>query len=112
MESEGGESRREKRVEVAREVLERYNAIKDVMPERRGDLIGFERDKFYVALSEEEVYELSPLAYYVWVLCSGDLTVEEIAHQISEGADVDINMVIEPLLIVLEELKKVGLVVY
>jgi hypothetical protein len=112
MESEGGESRREKRVEVAREVLERYNAIKDVMPERRGDLIGFERDKFYVALSEEEVYELSPLAYYVWALCSGDLTVEEIAHQISEGADVDINMVIEPLLIVLEELKKAGLVVY
>jgi hypothetical protein len=112
MESEGGESRREKRVEVAREVLERYNAIKDVVPERRGDLIGFERDKFYVALSEEEVYELSPLAYYVWALCSGDLTVEEIAHQISEGADVDINMVIEPLLIVLEELKKAGLVVY
>jgi hypothetical protein len=112
MESEGGESRREKRVEVAREVLERYNAIKDVMPERRGDLIGFERDKFYVALSEEEVYELSPLAYYVWALCSGDLTVEEIARQISEGADVDINMVIEPLLIVLEELKKAGLVVY
>jgi len=112
MESEGGESRREKRVEVAREVLERYNAIKDVIPERRGDLIGFERDKFYVALSEEEVYELSPLAYYVWALCSGDLTVEEIAHQISEGADVDINMVIEPLLIVLEELKKAGLVVY
>jgi len=112
MESEGGESRREKRVEVAREVLERYNAIKDVMPERRGDLIGFEKDKFYVALSEEEVYELSPLAYYVWALCSGDLTVEEIAHQISEGADVDINMVIEPLLIVLEELKKAGLVVY
>jgi hypothetical protein len=112
MESEGGESRREKRVEVAREVLERYNAIKDVMPERRGDLIGFERDKFYVALSEEEVYELSPLAYYVWALCSGDLTVEEIAHQISEGADVDINVVIEPLLIVLEELKKAGLVVY
>jgi len=112
MEGEGGESRREKRVEVAREVLERYNAIKDVMPERRGDLIGFERDKFYVALSEEEVYELSPLAYYVWALCSGDLTVEEIAHQISEGADVDINMVIEPLLIVLEELKKAGLVVY
>ena len=112
MESEGGESRREKRVEVAREVLERYNAIKDATPERRGDLIGFERDKFYVALSEEEVYELSPLAYYVWALCSGDLTVEEIAHQISEGADVDINMVIEPLLIVLEELKKAGLVVY
>jgi hypothetical protein len=112
MESEGGESRREKRVEVAREVLERYNAIKDVVPERRGDLIGFERDKFYVALSEEEVYELSPLAYYVWALCSGDLTVEEIAHQISEGADVDINMVIEPLLIVLEELKKAGLVMY
>ena len=112
MESEGGESRREKRVEVAREVLERYNAIKDVIPERRGDLIGFERDKFYIALSEEEVYELSPLAYYVWALCSGDLTVEEIAHQISEGADVDINMVIEPLLIVLEELKKAGLVVY
>jgi len=112
MESEGGESRREKRVEVAREVLERYDVIKDVVPERRGDFIGLEGDKFYVALSEEEVYELSPLAYYVWALCSGDLTVEEIARQISESADVDINMVIEPLLIVLEELKKAGLVVY
>jgi hypothetical protein len=112
MESEGGESRRERRVEVAREVLERYNAIKDLRPERKGDFIGLERDKFYIALSEEEVYELSPLAYYVWALCSGDLTVEEIAHQISEGADVNINIVIEPLLIVLEELKRAGLVVY
>ncbi len=90
-------------------VIEKYMNIKDVKPTRRGDFLGVERDKFYVAVSEEEVYELSPLAYYVWSLCDGEHTVRDIALDISNNANVPYHEVIEPLLIVLEQMQKAGL---
>jgi len=93
-------------------IIEKYNDIREAKPKRRGEFLGAERDKFYVALSEEEVYELSPLAYYVWSLCDGDHTVREIALDISNNADVPYHEVIEPLLIVLEQMGKVGLIGY
>lgn len=93
-------------------VIEKYNSMRDVKPTRKGEFIGAERDKFYVALSEEEVYELSPLAYYIWSLCDGDHTVRDIAQDISNNANVPYHEVIEPLLIVLEQMQKVGLVGY
>ncbi len=99
-------------VELSREVQEKYNSMKDLKPMRKGEFLGAEQDKFYVAVSEEEVYELSPLAYYIWALCDGEHTVESIANDISENAQVEFNRVIEPLVIVLEEMKKVNLVEY
>jgi hypothetical protein len=92
--------------------IEKYMAVKDSKPTRRGEFIGVERDKFYVALSEEEVYELSPLAYYIWSLCDGEHTVRDIALDISNNANVPYHEVIEPLLIVLEQMGEAGLVSY
>jgi len=93
-------------------VIERYKVIRDSKLTRKGEFLGVERDKFYVAVSEEEVYELSPLAYYIWALCDGEHTVKDIAVDISNNANVPYHEVIEPLLIVLDQMIKAGLVGY
>ena len=93
-------------------VIERYKAIRDSKPTRKGEFLGVERDKFFVAISDEEVYELSPLAYYIWALCDGEHTVKDIAVDISNNANVPYHEVIEPLLIVLDQMVKAGLVGY
>ncbi|MEM2025339.1 MAG: PqqD family protein [Desulfurococcaceae archaeon] len=97
---------------IESEVLGKYTEMKESKPSRRGQFVGSEADKFYVALSEEAVYELSPLAYYVWVLCDGDHTVEDMVTDISTNAKVEYHEVVEPLIIVLDEMKKAGLVDY
>ncbi|MEZ0394795.1 MAG: hypothetical protein ABWK00_07145 [Desulfurococcaceae archaeon] len=47
------------------EAMEIYSRIRGLKPKRAGTYLGNEGEKYYVALSEEKVYELSPLAYYV-----------------------------------------------
>ncbi|ADV64701.1 PqqD family protein [Desulfurococcus mucosus] len=94
------------------ELLARFNELKGVKPVRQGEFLGEEKEKFYVALSEEEVYELSALAYYVWVMCDGEHTVGELAEAISKEAQVDFNDVVEPLVVALDQLHEAGLVNY
>jgi len=94
------------------EIIARFNELKDVKPLRQGEFIGEEQEKFYVALSEEEVYELSPLAYYIWVMCDGEHSVNELAEAISKEAQVDFNDVVEPLVVALEQLHEAKLVNY
>jgi len=103
-------SEEELRKKLDKEIVDRYVGIKGLKPLRRGNFVGAEEDKFYVSLSEEEVYELSPLAYYIWALCDGERTVEDVAHNISENANVEYYRVIEPLVLVLDEMKRAGLV--
>lgn len=103
-------SEEELRKQLDEDIVEKFLHVKDLKPVRRGEFIGIEKEKFYIQVSEEEVYELSPLAYYIWSLCDGEHSVEDIAHDISENAEVAYHEVIEPLVIVLEELKKAGLV--
>lgn len=90
----------------------RYEEIKGLKPLRQGEFIGEEKEGFYVMLSEDEVYELSPLAYYVWILCDGNTTVEEMAKKIGEEAQVEFREVIEPLVLALEQMREVNLVKY
>ena len=90
----------------------KYEEMKNLKPVRQGTFVGEEGEKFYVAKSEEEVYELSPLAYYIWLLCDGEHTVEEVAHTLSRDVDVELEDVIEPLIAVLESLHNVQLVGY
>ncbi|MEM1702020.1 MAG: PqqD family protein [Desulfurococcaceae archaeon] len=97
---------------VSDTTLSKYNEIKSLKPTRQGEFIGAEEDKFYIALSEEDVYELSPLAYYVWAMCDGEHSVKEIAETIVKEAIVEYHEVVEPLVIVLDQLEKVGLIKY
>ncbi len=90
--------------------LEEYEGLKEAKPKRNGVFLAEENEKFYVALSEEKVFELSALAYYVWLLCDGEHTVKEIAEKISKDVKVDIGEVIEPLVLSLKSLQGAGLV--
>ncbi|WP_448579383.1 PqqD family protein [Thermosphaera sp.] len=92
--------------------IARFQEIKLWKPSRQGEFLGEEDEKFYVALSQEEVYELSPLAYYVWLLCDGERTVEQIADHISKEVQVEVSEVIEPLVVALDQLSNVNLVKY
>jgi Coenzyme PQQ synthesis protein D (PqqD). len=103
---------RKKLEKLEKSIVDKYVEIYGLKPSRKGEFLGAEQDKFYVAVSEEEVYELSPLAYYVWALCDGEHTVEDMVNDISENAKVEYDQVVEPLLIVLDEMKKAGLVTY
>ncbi|RLG81576.1 MAG: PqqD family protein [Thermoprotei archaeon] len=89
-----------------------WEEIKDRKPIRQGTLLGGEEDKYYVAKSEEEVYELSALAYYIWLICDGEHTVGELADRMSREIEVEKNEVIEPLILALNSLARVELVRY
>ncbi len=91
-------------------VKELFQEIKSLKPSRQGVFLGEEDEKFYVAKTEEEVYELSALAYYVWLLCDGEHTVEEMVTKMSQDVQVSEEEVIEPLVIALDSLSHAGLI--
>ncbi len=91
--------------------MERFNSIKNQIPERQGTYIGGEGKNFYIARSEDEIYELSPLAYYVWLLCDGKHTVDELAHRMSNDLKMSLDEIIEPLVMALNGLCSVNLVI-
>ncbi|WP_440059267.1 PqqD family protein [Thermogladius sp. 4427co] len=97
---------------VVRDYKGKYEEIKGLKPVRQGTYLGEEGEKFYVALSDEEVYELSPLAYYVWLLCDGQRSIEELARSMSEDIDVSLDELIGPLVSVIESLHDAKLVKY
>ncbi len=91
--------------------VELFERVKEDIPERQGRFLGEEKDRFYIALSPEEVYELSPLAYYVWLLCDGEHSVGDLATKMSSDLGLGVEEVIEPLMIALNGLTSVSLVV-
>ncbi len=92
--------------------LSEFEKAKDAKPKRNGVFLAEEKEKFYVALSEEKIYELSALAYYVWLLCDGEHSIGQIAEKISQDIQVDIDKVIEPLMLSLQSLNSAGLITY
>ncbi len=89
-----------------------WEEIRDKKPVRQGVFLGEEEEKFYVAKSEKEIYELSALVYYVWLICDGEHSVEELAQRMSKEVDVAYEEVLEPLIIALNSLSNVELVKY
>ncbi len=89
---------------------ERFNSLKTSIPVRQGQFLGEEGESFYIAKSEEEVYELSPLAYYVWLLCDGEHNVEEIANRMSSDLKMSVEEIVDPLIMALDGLSNVELV--
>ena len=89
-----------------------FNEVKDLKPQKIGEFIDKTEDGegYIVKVSEEKVYELAPIAYYVWELCDGEKTVEQIITQISTEANLPIDQVRDPILMVLDELQKNSLI--
>jgi hypothetical protein len=89
-----------------------FDEIKDKRPSKAGEFVGKEEEgeNYYVKLDEERVYELAPIAYYVWSMCTGEKTVSEIVQEISEEAQLPQDQVREPVAMIINELAKVSLV--
>ena len=89
-----------------------FSEVKDLKPQKVGEFIDKTEDGegYIVKISEEKVYELAPIAYYVWELCDGEKTVEQIITQISTEANLPIEQIRDPILMVLDELQKNSLI--
>ncbi|MGC9147901.1 MAG: PqqD family protein [Sulfolobales archaeon] len=55
----------------------------------QGDFLGSDGENFLVALSEQEIYSLDAATYYVWSLCDGENSVEDIINNISVNFNLD-----------------------
>lgn len=91
-------------------IKELWSVLRDKKPLRQGIFVGEEGEKFYVAKNEQEIYELSALVYYVWLICDGEHTVEQLVERMSKDIQVDKNELLEPILLALEGLSKVDLI--
>ena len=90
----------------------KFDEVKDLKPQKIGEFIDRTEDGegYIVKVSDDKVYELAPIAYYVWELCDGEKTVEQIITQISTEANLPIEQVRDPILMVLDELQKNSLI--
>lgn len=97
-----------------------YDRIKEFKPVKEGNDLGFNGQNYLVALNENDVYALAVGAYYVWNLCKGEKTVEELVKDItaelssaSENKEsINEEELKEPVAIILEQLAKAGLISY
>ncbi len=97
-----------------------YNNIKGSKPLKVGNELGFDGQNYLVALNENDVYALAAGAYYVWTLCDGVKTVEEIVKDITNELSnlpeskekVTEDELREPVALIIDQLAKVGLVKY
>ncbi|BFH73569.1 PqqD family protein [Sulfurisphaera javensis] len=89
-----------------------FEEVKDLKPQKIGEFLDKSEDGegYIVKVSEDKVYELAPIAYYVWDLCDGNKTVDQIVTQISQEANLSVDQVRDPILMVLDELKKASLI--
>lgn len=95
-----------------------YERLKQSKPLRVGNELGFDGRSYLVALSDEDVYALAAGAYYVWTLCDGVKTVEEIVKDITSELStaqesderVSEEELREPVAMIVDQLAKVGLV--
>lgn len=89
-----------------------FEEVKDLKPQKIGEFIDKSEDGegYIIKVSEDKVYELAPIAYYVWELCDGNKTVTQILSQISQEANLSVDQVRDPILMVLDELKKASLI--
>ena len=76
-----------------------FEKIKSRKPLRQGSSVSMEGENYIVALDKDKVFSLTPGAYYVWVKCNGEKTVEELVNDISKelGENPETAMSIEEL---------------
>jgi len=92
--------------------MEKWVETKDKVPLRKGSFIGEEDEKFYIVSENDELYELSALVYYIWLISDGEHTVEQLVDRMSEDIGVNKEDLVEPFLVALESLVKAGLIIY
>jgi hypothetical protein len=91
-----------------------FEDVKDKKPKKIGELIdrSEENENYIVKVAEDKVYELAPIAYYIWTMCDGNRSVDEIVNELSKEANLDISQVRDPVVMVLDELEKASLIAF
>jgi hypothetical protein len=89
-----------------------FDEIKDVKPVRNGEVIDKSEDgeNYIIKLSEDKIYEVAPIAFYVWNMCDGEKTVSQIIEEISKEANIESSQIRDPIVTVLEQLKEASLI--
>jgi hypothetical protein len=93
-----------------------YEEIKELKPKRLGSSVSMDGDNFVVAIDEQKAYSLTPGAYYVWVKCDGEKTVEELINNISKELSENPETAMtpdelkEPVTEILHQLADAGLI--
>lgn len=89
-----------------------YEDIKDRKPRREGEYMDKSEDgeKYIIKLSEDKIYEVAAVAYYIWAMCDGDRTVDQIIQEISKEAQIEEDQIRGPIVAVLEQLQEASLI--
>lgn len=82
----------------------------NMKPLRQGEHVGMEGENYIIALSEEEAYALNPAAYYIWTLCDGVRTVDDIISKVASDLKLDVSEVESPVEAIIEALFQAKLV--
>ncbi len=61
-----------------------YENIRNKRPVKQGVELGIEGDNYLVGISEEKIYSLTLSAFYVWQLCDGTRSVEQLVGRVME----------------------------
>ncbi|EZQ10793.1 MULTISPECIES: PqqD family protein [Acidianus] len=86
--------------------------VKDRKPQKSGEFIdkAEEGDNYIIKLSEDKVYEVAPIAYYIWAMCDGEKTVNDIVEEVSKEANIEFDQLKDPIVQVLEQLQQATLI--
>jgi len=90
-----------------------YEEIKGAKPQKRGKVVDVleDQDSYVIQLDENKIFQVASIAYYVWEMCDGTKTVQDIVDEISKAANLSEAEVSGPVTQILEELSKVELIV-
>ncbi|MCX8208789.1 MAG: PqqD family protein [Sulfolobales archaeon] len=95
-----------------------FDDIAQKKPLRHGAEMGVSGEEYIVSLGEDRVFALAPAAYYIWSLCDGVRSVEDILEKVEsdlkEGGEEGLSEfeLKHILVLVLSELGSVGLITW
>jgi hypothetical protein len=89
-----------------------YDDIKLKYPKKIGEVIAKSEDgeNYIIKVSDDKIYEVVPIAYYVWEMCDGNHTVEQIVGEISKEAGLPVEQIKDTIALIIGELEKASLV--
>ncbi|MEM0173096.1 MAG: PqqD family protein [Sulfolobaceae archaeon] len=89
-----------------------YEDIKSKLPKKIGEVIAKSEDNenFIIKVSDDKIYEVVPVAYYIWEMCDGSHTVEQIVDEISREAGIPAEQLRETVALIISELEKASLI--
>ncbi|AWR96672.1 PqqD family peptide modification chaperone [Acidianus sulfidivorans JP7] len=89
-----------------------FEDIKDKKPKKVGEFLDKAEngENYIIKLSEDKIYEVAPIAYYIWAMCDGEKTVTQIVDEVSKEANIEFDQLKEPISAVLDQLQQASLI--